>query len=126
MAGTGNLILNSLFKPRTMITQIKNCSDLTDILLNVIRKKPGMFLGKNNIWSLSTFLNGYEMATMMYRDNMDSFYSENGFKKWFLTIKNAHNVSFWEIPLIEEAEGDETKALELFFNYLEEYQNSIK
>ena len=44
-----------------------------------------------------------------------------GFLEWFFKKYNVGQTSFWQTPFLDEADQDERKALELFFEYLEEY-----
>lgn len=93
----------------------------TEFLLDILRDRPGMFLKEPKISMLSTFLLGYSVGRTIARQE-DDFYGEHGFIPWLLHKKGNPRVSFWEVILMEEANNDEYRALELFFEYLEEFQ----
>lgn len=102
----------------------KPYQNLTDFLLDNIRQRPAMYLKEPRLSSLSTFLMGYSVGQYMSKQAaMDDFFGDNGFIQWLLRKKNNAEVPFWEIVLMEEASNDEYRALELFFDYLEEFRN---
>ncbi len=92
---------------------------LTKFLLEQLQQRPGNYLKEPSLSALSTFLLGYQVGrAQRYHDD---FFGEQGFIHWLLHKKGSPEVSFWEIILMEEAGNDEFRALELFFDYLEEY-----
>lgn len=98
--------------------------DLTELLLGRIRERPGMYLGRNHISLLPNFITGYMMA-MYVMNKKDRYFDEPGFITWFFDRYNVKQTSFWNTPFLDEAKGDEQKALELYFNYLEEYSKEF-
>ncbi len=109
-------------------TNIKVYKDLLGLLLGPVREKPGMYIGEAKISNLPNFIIGYNMAIQMSTDTTISSdrYFQPGFLEWFYHRYHIKPASFWETAFLEEAKNDEEKALELFFEYLEEYSISIE
>lgn len=91
-----------------------------------------MYLGKNKISLLPTFLTGYhfgfsnangEASDIDELFGENGFFGESGFLKWFYKKQNKTPGSFWHGLFFELADNDEVKALDLFFEYLEKYSN---
>ena len=107
-----------------METDFKEYKNLTGLLLGPIRQRPAMYLGEAKISLLSNFIFGYSMGFHMAKssDNeIDDYFGEAGFLEWFFQKYNLEQTSFWETPFLNEANNDEKKALQLFFEYLEKY-----
>ena len=98
--------------------------DLLSFLLGTLRKRPGMYLGEAKISKLVNFISGY-MICLNITGNADKYFDNPGFLSWLYDNYNFDKTSYWTDPFLKEANGDESKALELFFNYLEEYSKSI-
>lgn len=98
--------------------------NLSEFLLFVLKKRPGMFLTRAKISYLSIFLTGCMVANPKDR----YFDQEEGFLNWFYKEKNYDEVffSYWTYPFLEEADGDEEKALLIYFTYLEKYLTKMK
>ena len=108
---------------------MKNTKDagLVNFLLNVVRVRPAMYLGEAKLSKLATFLVGYNIGYFTAKEegaDMDEYFGDNGFLEWFFKKHNIGNLSFWEIPFLELANGDDAKALIVYFEYLEEYRNA--
>lgn len=95
---------------------------LTDFLLQQMQQRPGLYLKEPGISNLSTFLIGYNLGRIMGKAAGNDFFEENGFIQWLLHKKKNTTAPFWEAILMEEADNDEFRALELFFEYLEEFK----
>ena len=110
-----------------MPADIKIYKDLLGLLLGPIKERPGMFLGKPEISKLQTYIVGYDMGFQMTgRDPIiEDRYFNPGFINWFYKKYKIRETSFWETPFLEQAKNDERIALELFFQYLEEYSKSL-
>ena len=103
--------------------------NLTELLLGPIRKRPAMFLGDNKISSLSKFITGYSFgfdAAKTSDKEFDNYFGEFGFIEWFLREQNLQRTSFWETPFLDKAHSDEQKALQIYFDYLEKYNQQRK
>ena len=88
-----------------------------------------MFLGEYKISKLQNFILGYSMGSFMARNSEtpeDIYFENPGFYDWFLKTYKHSWTSFWITPFLEEADGDEKKALDLYFNYLEEYAKCFR
>lgn len=66
---------------------LKEYENLTNLLLEVVRKRPGMFLGQAKISLLNTFLTGYQIALGVNSLENDTYFGENGFNNWFLKLE---------------------------------------
>ena len=110
-----------------MPIDIRKYKDLLGLLLGPIRERPGMYLGKPEISKLQTYIVGYDMGFHMtgHETIKEDRYFNPGFIEWFYKKYNIRETSFWETPFLEEAKNDEKKALDLFFNYLEEYSKTF-
>ena len=110
---------------------LTNCYDL----LEMIRRRPKMYLGKPSITALYQFLWGIEFALKhidIEKSNFDwkQFKPEKerqylfGFQNWIgrkllNQDKSAYN---WDYVILCKTKGDESKALDLFFALLEEFK----
>jgi hypothetical protein len=101
-----------------------NYTNLTELLLNVIRKKTGMYLGRNHISNLPNFILGFRMSANLNK-NKDYYFGENGFIEWYCEKYKPKESSFWKDYFLFETKNDEVKALELYFTRLEEYYISV-
>ncbi|MBK0403564.1 hypothetical protein I5M27_11245 [Adhaeribacter sp. BT258] len=95
-------------------------------MLDLIRRKPNMWLTSKSITSLQDFLNGY----LMVRWNDESLYNpgDSSFADFVLWILEKgewkftkHNV--FSSILLDENNGDEEKGFDKFFEYLETFIN---
>ncbi len=101
-----------------------NSGDLTQFLLNAVRKAPGMFLMDTQLVSLKKFLTGYGIAMKMNaRDKKDRFL-EN-FSDWFLERKNLDGNQMWCPVILEECDNSEEAALMKFWEYLETFDAEV-
>jgi len=95
-------------------------NSFNNFLLHQLQQRPGNYLKEPKLSTLSTFLLGYSVGRTQLYD--DDFFGKQGFIHWLLHKKGNPKVPFWEVVLMEEAQNDEHRALELFFEYLELYQ----
>ncbi|MES2703145.1 MAG: hypothetical protein V4649_10925 [Bacteroidota bacterium] len=101
-------------------------TSLTDIILGAMRERPLLFFGQARISNLADFISGYSTGFYAARNSQekeDEFFSDDSFIEWFYKKKNLENGGSWRTPFLEEANGDEAKALLIFFEYLEQYKN---
>ncbi|EAY31311.1 hypothetical protein [Microscilla marina] len=102
----------------------KTYETLTDFLLQHLQQRPGMYLKEPRLSTLSTFLMGYSVGRYVSQyPYEDDFFGHNGFIQWLGHYKDNPEVDFWEAILMEEAQHDEYRALELFFEYLEKFRS---
>lgn len=106
-----------------MPIDIKIYKDLLGVLLGPVRERPALYLGEYKISSLPNFITGYSLGRHVNKSNdaKPDRYDEPGFIDWYFKAYKIENTSFWQTPFLKEAKGDEKKALDLFFKYLEEY-----
>ncbi len=93
-------------------------------LLQKIKKRPAMYLGKKSIFSLQAFLDGYYFARRELKVELTEEESEfQEFLKWIRQKFNVETGQLWaSIVLFHSA--DESKAVERFFNLFEEFKVS--
>jgi hypothetical protein len=94
-------------------------------MLSLIQKRPTLFLTSKSISSLQDYLNGYLIWTLgnneIYNPGDPDF---DNFKYWMLSKDDrVSGVGFpYSRILLLECEGQEEKAFDRFFEYLEEYK----
>jgi hypothetical protein len=98
----------------------KKYKNFAELLLHVIKERPGMFLTNYSIFSMSIFITGFSMSEYVYKNN-DPYFGENGFLEWYSKKYKPKESSFWTDYFLKETKNDERKALELYFERLEEY-----
>lgn len=110
-----------------MKADIKEYKNLTNLLLGAVRERPALFITEAKISKLTNFITGYHIGvhmTMNSNEPQDRYFANPGFISWFFDKYKVESPTF-ERPFLEEANGDEKKALDIFFNYLEEYSQFI-
>ena len=94
-------------------------------LLSLIESKPLIFLTSKSITALQNFLNGYLILNLgnddLYKVNEPNL---DDFKYWILSQnQELAGIQFpYSRVLLEESKGDEEKAFEKFFIYLNEFK----
>jgi hypothetical protein len=101
-------------------------NNLTELLLKVIRQRPGMYLGRNHISKLPNFIFGYDCCNSISKNERDFYFSDKGFLNWYRNKYTPAQMSFWHDYFLVETDNDESKALELYFKRLEEYYDWYK
>jgi hypothetical protein len=95
--------------------------NLTELLLYVIRFRSAIFIKEAKIFNLSIFITGYYAC-----NSNDLYFDESeGFLAWFCKKKNPAKMSRWEDYFLAMANYNEHRALDLYFEYLDEYHNNI-
>lgn len=109
-----------------MPTDLIIYKDLIGLLLGPIRERPALFLGEYKISALPNFITGYSIGRHLNKSSnaKPDRFDEPGFIDWYFKTYKIESKIFWHTPFLEEAKGDEKKALDLFFKYLEEYSKS--
>jgi hypothetical protein len=96
-------------------------ANLTELLLKVVKRYPGMYLGKNRISYLPNFILGYQFCSGISPNGLDFYFGDKGFLSWYTDKYNQSRKSTWCDYFLSETDDDESKALELYFKRLEEY-----
>lgn len=96
-------------------------NNLTEILLLVVRKMPGMYLGKNHISLLPNLIIGYMLCDGISGRPTDFYFGEDGFIAWYEKKYAREQQSFWDGYFLDEAGNDQVKALDIYFQRLEEF-----
>lgn len=99
-------------------------------LIETVRRRPGMFLGSNSITALMHFINGYRFAERETAGNSEKtseprlFPLDFWFFHEFAKIKLGFHssVAGWRNLILETCDGDEKKALEMFFTLFDEFE----
>lgn len=95
-------------------------------LIQTIRRRPGMFLGSLSIKPLMHFINGYKFAQNELGKNNDSeiFPLDFWFFHEFVKVKLGFSSSVpgWCNLILQSCNGDEKKALEMFFTLYDEFE----
>ena len=97
--------------------------NLTELLLNVVKQRPAMYLGQKHISKLPNFILGYQFSDMISRQNPDFYFGEKGFLDWYVDKYCPPPTSFWQDYFLSQTGNDESKALDLFFERLAEYHD---
>jgi hypothetical protein len=106
---------------------IKEYKNLIGLLLGPVKERPALFISQAKISRLPNFITGYKIGNFMasdVNDTIDPYFENPGFINWFFEKYNIES-PIMEKPFLDEANGDEKKALDLFFTYLEEYAKFI-
>lgn len=95
-------------------------------LLQRIKQRPGMYLGKCSITRLRAFLDGYEMARaeLGFPDTEEQ-QQLDGFQEWIQERYQITSTHGWD-SIILFFSVDEKDALDKFFKLLEEFLNQAK
>ncbi|WNJ17442.1 hypothetical protein [Pontibacter sp. G13] len=110
-----------------MQQQIKDYHSIIEFLLGPVRKRPGLYLGGTEISLLPNFIIGFQVGYEMARP--DTSLQENRFADflgWYEKTHDVRKASFWKSYFLDEANQDETIALTIFFDRLEEYFIEMK
>src|SRR5688572_7356695 len=108
--------------------QASDFKDLMGFLLGPVRERPGMYLGESRLSCLGSFITGYTICLDINSaaDRYVGAYGKPGFVEWLFRKKNVPFASHWEQPFLQEANNDEQKALQLYFQYLEEFSRQFE
>lgn len=92
-------------------------------LLQKIKKRPAMYLGRNSIFSLQAFLDGYYFARRELGLPLTAQESEfQEFLQWIRIRFNVETGQLWASILLFQC-ADERSAVERFFSLFEEFLN---
>jgi len=93
-------------------------------LLENIKRRPGMYLGSSSIIRLKSYLDGYFSARedMSCEKTQEQLHFQ-GFQDWIQKRYRVSSSQSWS-QIILFYSSDEIKALDLFFELLEEYKTT--
>ena len=87
--------------------------------LEAVRKRPGMYIGKMSLEFLQNFFNGYNCAAKLHFNDEKHHILPEGFNDFVAVKLLGHNKTVLNYcSLIYETEGDEDKAVNMFFELL--------
>ena len=88
-------------------------------LLANIKRRPGMYIGKMSLEFLQNFFNGYNCAAKLHFNDKKHHILPEGFNDFVAVKLLGHNKTVLNYcSLIYETEGDEDKAVNMFFELL--------
>ncbi len=105
------------------LIEIKNIYEL----INLIRPRLGMYIGENTITAMRSFLFGYGFALEVHKIKRES--EEPDFALFHDFVANKYNeessTAGWCNLILKHNENDQKKSLEVFFNLVEEFRQTI-
>lgn len=103
---------------------MKNRMDLYE-LFRQIRRRPAMYLGTCSILRLRDFLSGCHYMMMRFEIQDDTKPDFQGFHDWVAQKFGwRESTAGWANIILAETDNDEAKALDRFWELVEEYQAS--
>lgn len=90
-------------------------------LLNEIRRRPGMFLGRASIAKLAPFLNGYQLAMHRAGVKAPDELLMASFRDWIHERYKTTKVG-WETLILQDSKDDEGEAMDHFWRLLDEFR----
>lgn len=94
-------------------------------LIDMVRRRPGMYIGSNRISDLSTYLAGAQAAMFQYRVGSLGAPSFAHFDCWtHCYFKRPMTSGGWRHVLLDDSGGDEAAALDAFFRVLDVFRAS--
>ncbi|WP_313998240.1 hypothetical protein [Xanthocytophaga flava] len=95
-------------------------------LLDKIKSCPIMYLGKNSITALKQFLGGYSYALHSFGIDNPEMPPFVMFHEWSAyRFKWSESTAGWKNIILEECEGDEARALDVFYQVLEDFKRLV-
>ena len=93
-------------------------------LLDVIRKKTGIFIGRPSLTALSAYVDGFQSALCAIGAPLEDEHPPfQGFHDWIaVRYGYAESTLGWVHMLLESVEGNENAAFQRFFAELDEYR----
>jgi hypothetical protein len=91
-------------------------------LIDVLKSRPAMYIGKNNIFCLKAFIDGWYFRNIEEDTKMDVLV------EFYLWLQNKFNIvdnRNWDELLFLKFDKDEEKALHNFFALFEEFSNRM-
>jgi hypothetical protein len=93
-------------------------------LLEQIEYRPGLYLGSKSITALCLFLQGYSYALEINNLSTEQHKDFKHFHEWIaLKLNYYESTSGWRNMILESQNQDETKALDTFFMYFNQFKN---
>lgn len=92
-------------------------------LIDKIRLRPALYIGNHSVTRLNSFLHGYVCALHDFKIEMTEKPQFHNFHDWVaMRLNRYEGTSGWCNMLLKAENGDEEKALERFFVYLDEFK----
>ncbi|MDJ1501192.1 hypothetical protein [Xanthocytophaga agilis] len=95
-------------------------------LLDKIKPRPGMYLGKGSISALAQFIGGYDYAFHSLGIDNPEMPPFHMFHEWAAHRFNWYEATAgWSHIILQECEGNEARALDVFYQVLEDFKRLI-
>lgn len=93
-------------------------------LIELIKKRPGLYIGNNNITSMQNFIDGYDFACLVNDIEHNNVYPLFWyFHEWAMEKYNwGESTAGWKHIILQENNNDEIKALSVFFEEIDEFK----
>lgn len=93
-------------------------------LIELIKQRPGLYIDSNNITSMQNFLNGYDFACLVNEIEYNNVYPLFWyFHEWVMEKYNWYeSTAGWKNIILKNNNDDEIKALEVFFEMINEFK----
>jgi hypothetical protein len=89
--------------------------------IKIIQDKPELIIGKRSIMLLNAFIAGVECADTKLWTTMPQYYFRGEFNKWVARKYKIEDSLGWDGIIFEQADNNDEKAFDLFFDLLDEY-----
>ena len=89
--------------------------------LKIIKEKPEVSIGKKSVMLLNAFIAGVECADTELWTVMPAYYFRGEFNKWIARKYKTRDSLGWEGIVMKEADNDDEKAFNLFYDLFEAY-----
>jgi len=93
-------------------------------LIELIKKRPVLYIGSNNITSMENFMHGYDFACLVNDIEYNNIYPLFWyFHEWIMEKYNWNeSTAGWKNIILKENNNDEIKALDVFFKQIDEFK----
>lgn len=93
-------------------------------LIELIKKRPALYIGNNQITSMRNFLDGYDFACLVNGIEHNNIYPQFWyFHEWAMEKYNwSESTAGWKNIILKENNNDEEKSLEIFFEMIDEFK----
>jgi len=95
--------------------------DKIELLIDIIRARPMMYIGLPSVTRLSMFLAGYHFAVAKCCDNEFFALAQSEFRDWLASQYSEKSMVGWEEILLTQTNNDEELAFDLFWKKWDEF-----
>jgi hypothetical protein len=93
-------------------------------LIEMIKRRPAMYIGDSKISTINTFLHGYCFATEIYKVECPAEFPPFWyFHEWAMDQYNWYeSTAGWKNIILKENDNDEERSLQVFFQFIDEFK----